>query len=231
MTDPGPLLRPNSFFRVHKRRLIRRKYLKPDEILIRAFSHLAGYSADSFNPNLAPIADPTEGGRYDGTAADPYSFTYLARPHTDPRVAFWEVMQNELRLAPTGSHQYIARGQLETRAFAYVRVVSKLELVDLRNWKTAGFFGTTKAILQASDHAVGREWAHFIRSAVPDAQGLIYTPQPFAGDSYGSSIVLFGDRCPPPALVATDPIIPMTSVPGLLLVNKSLKGSNIKVGP
>lgn len=231
MTISGPLLRPNSSFRVRRRRSIRRKYLKPDEVLIRAFSHLAGYSADSFNPNWAPVSDPTEGGRYDGTANDPYPFTYLARPHGDPRVAFWEVMQNELRLAPTNDRQYIARAQLDSRAFAYVRVLEKLELVDLRNWKTAGFFGTTKQILQSSDHAVGREWAHFIRAAVPDAQGLIYTPQPFAGDKYGSSIVLFGDRCPSPSLEATDPIIPMSSPPGLLLVRRSLKGSNVKVGP
>lgn len=233
MTYPGGAPDwPDVSLKVKKRRLRRRVVKIPaGAILIRAYGHTGGYVANSFNPTRASLTDPTSGGRFDGTANDPYAYSYLATPHSEPHVAFWEVFQNEI--STSGKKRTVLKTDLDTRSFAYIRVLQPLRLVRMRTLKDVSKVHTDIKTMRGDNRLKTRAWAQYIRTLVgKKIHGMIYVSAVVGDSSHGDAIVLFADKCTPGIFLAIDPPeIPMSSAAGTLMVDDALKGTGIRRMP
>jgi hypothetical protein len=225
---PGALRRPDTSFSVDATKLHKRIVTLPSGTeLIRAYG--VAFPPESFNPNPAPLNSQKRGGRFDGTRADAYAFTYVAHPHNFPHVATWESLQNDMNVDPAAGEMLIDESSLNGRAFAYLKSNIALKLLDLRDPRTATYFGTSIKVLEGSDRIGTRAWSAYFRHHLTAIQGLIYRSTVWPSGSKGDAIVLYEDRCGSDPLEPQSPVIPMSSTAGKVMVLRSLKGTSVRI--
>ncbi len=232
MTYPGgPPEWPSPTLLINRKTLRKRvEKIEAGAYFIRAYSHGRGYGSAAFNPTPASLTDASSGGRFDGTPDDPYSFLYVATPYGSPHVAFWETFQNDFSFndpVSGGRLGLVLKTDLESRSFAYLRVLQPLRLLRLHDHEDVSQVHTLVKVLRGDDRLKTRAWAQFIRLHIgKKIHGFIYTSAVLGSRANGDAVVLFGDKCAPGLFLQTDPPeIPMASAAGALLVDQALSGT------
>ncbi|ACY96986.1 RES family NAD+ phosphorylase [Thermomonospora curvata] len=148
-----------------------------------------------FNPRPARIK--REGGRFDGTTADPYPYYYAA---LDADVALVETFLRDLPFTHEGN-RLIVQKKVRGRRISAVETTMDLSLVDLLSGEALAAVAQDTWLIHAlpEHYHLTRQWASWIREHAPQAQGMIW---PSKREGAQPALVLFGDegRCPPDAL-------------------------------
>lgn len=155
------------------------------------------YSIDSFNSSLTHRY--YGGGRFDGTADDPYSYLYFGMSR---EVAVSETFLRDLPLDQEGP-RLLPVTRTRNRALMAFQTTRDLRLLNLKTGAGLGAVSqdswlTTCPPLQYSQT---RHWAHWIRSLAPDVEGFMWHSLREPGEV---AIVLFGDRILDRALMHED---------------------------
>lgn len=169
-------------------------------LLVRVYS--TAYPAVAFHPG--PAHRYYGGGRFDGTADDPYGYLYAGDSYA---VAIAEALLRDVEAGPAGALQ-IPRGRVAGRSATALRTTADVTVVDLVSAQDLAAVSQDTWVTQADgrDYAQTRHWAHWIRGHAPGAAGFRWVSR---REPTGRAYVLFSDRCPPGLLqAAMDPSVP-----------------------
>lgn len=168
------------------------RVLPPATVLHRVARYQ--FPVDSFNPT--PAHRYFDGGRFDSTDDDPYTYFYAAL--TLEGAVAERLLRDRPRDA-TGRPVVLARKELENLHACSVVAGQALTLIDLTSLAGLAAVGTDPWLttIEAPEYAQTRHWGHQIRTWAPDAQGFIWRSRRDPGTE---SLVLFGDRVPPGVL-------------------------------
>ncbi|GAA0524226.1 hypothetical protein GCM10011581_44830 [Saccharopolyspora subtropica] len=174
------------------------KYVLPaDTTLFRVHHRERG--ATEFKP--AQVGADSPGGRFDGTAADPFP-SYYAALHATTALA--EVLLRNLGFGHDGQ-RLIRRMQIAEKRLSAVRTARELNLVSLLTGPDLAAVAQDSWLVDAEGreaYELTRRWAAWIRAQAQWADGLIW---PSKRDTGNPAIVLFGDRCGADGLDGEDP--------------------------
>ncbi|WP_190818057.1 RES family NAD+ phosphorylase [Saccharopolyspora pogona] len=174
------------------------KYVLPaDTTLFRL--HFRTRHAAEFKP--AQAGKRSSGGRFDGTAADPFP-TYYAGLHVTTALA--EVLLRNLGFGGNGQ-RLIRRAQIAERRLSALRTARELNLVSLLTAPDLAAVAQDSWLVDAEGedaYARTQAWAAWIRSQAEWADGLIW---PSKRDTGNPALVLFGDRCGADGLDGDEP--------------------------
>jgi hypothetical protein len=150
--------------------------------------HHRRYGPTQFNDTLADAH--FGGGRFDGTASDPYSFLYGALSET---AALSETLLRDLPF-PDGNARTLLRSSVTGRRLCQLDLTTSLAMVSLVSSPDLAAVSQDYWLTHTDgkDYAFTRRWAQWLRAQVPWAQGFIWST---CRDLGQRSIVLFGDRC------------------------------------
>ncbi|HET9197264.1 MAG TPA: RES family NAD+ phosphorylase [Solirubrobacterales bacterium] len=156
--------------------------------------HQTVYGPVDYNPVGSDVL--FGGGRFDSTAEDPYGFLYGAA--TD-RAALAEALLRDVPADDRGA-RFLAKKYWRGRGLSRFEVTRSLTLVSLVSGEDLGAIGqdTWLTTCDPGDYPQTRAWAHWLRRRREDAAGLVWLSKRQPGVR---SFCLFGDRCPPGALV------------------------------
>ncbi|MFJ9077402.1 RES family NAD+ phosphorylase [Streptomyces sp. NPDC102278] len=160
--------------------------------------HSERRAATGFNP--VPAHCLYGGGRFDATACDPYAYLYAG---LTPEAAVSESVLHSLPFDPAGGARLVPRAAVNGRRLSVLRPTVDLDLVSLVTGQDLAAVHQDSWLVQteARDYPYTRDWAHWIRAHTdPWARGFLWSSK---RDPGARALVLFGDRCPPDALVAT----------------------------
>jgi hypothetical protein len=151
--------------------------------------HDKAYSAAQFNPNLTHRF--YGGGRFDGTADDPYPYLYAGET-VDVAVA--ETLLRDLPIDQNGLFR-LSRRRIRNRRISAVVTTQDVRLVMLCSLRDLMQVAqdTWLTTCDPRDYAQSRHWGHWIRQYAPDAAGYVWMSR---RDPTLRSYVLFGDRTP-----------------------------------
>jgi hypothetical protein len=156
--------------------------------------------AAGFNPNPAHCL--YGGGRFDGTACDPYRYLYVG---LSAAAAVCETLLRSLPFDPSGGPRLLPHRAVEGRRLSTLRLAADLTLLPLMTGQDLAAVHQDGWLVhtEAHEYPYTRDWAHWIRRHTePWAQGLVWSSKREPGDR---TVVLFGDRCPSEALRADAP--------------------------
>jgi hypothetical protein len=181
-----------------------------------------------FNPLPS---SPFEGGRFDGTAADPYPYLYAAR---DPETALLESFVRSVPFSDHGNRR-IRRAAVASRRLSTVQTTRDLSLVRLLTHADLAAARQDEWLIQAEprDYPYTRHWGSWLRTQAPAADGLIWQSRRNLGDH--PVIVLFGDRgtpthrSSPPLTPGTRPSVDLGDCDGARWLNARLAPYSIRV--
>ncbi|MEV3987805.1 RES family NAD+ phosphorylase [Streptomyces sp. NPDC049837] len=159
--------------------------------------HAAHRDAAAFNP--VPSHCLYGGGRFDGTACDPYGYLYAG---LGAEAALCETLLRSLPFDPAGGPRLLPRVSVARRRLSRLRLGTDVDVVSLVSARDLAAVHQDSWLVhtEAHEYAYTRDWAHWIRQHTdPWAQGLIWSSKREPGDR---TVVLFGDRCPPGAVEA-----------------------------
>ena len=164
--------------------------------------HSTEFSVTEFNPTVA--RNPLQGGRFDSSPDDPYSFLYAA---LDDRTAVSETLFRDLPFDDRGA-RLSPRAKLSGLRIGWMNVAVDLDLVDLRSGRSLAAVGQDTWLTggPASAYGMSRRWAAAIRSWAPWASGLAWRSR---REPEGFALVLFGDRVSDNCLEATEDASPL----------------------
>lgn len=151
--------------------------------------HSTAFGVTQFNPTLA--LDDLQGGRFDATPEDGYTFLYAAE---DDATAVSETLLRDLPADEYGA-RLLPRARLSQLSISWLRATADLELVGLRSGRDLAAVGQD-AWLTASpapDYAITRRWASAIRGWASWACGLTWRSY---REPEGFAYMFFADRCP-----------------------------------
>ncbi|MFF8381435.1 RES family NAD+ phosphorylase [Streptomyces sp. NPDC015661] len=157
--------------------------------------HAAHRDAAAFNPR--PSHCLYGGGRFDGTACDPYAYLYVG---LSAEAAICETLLRSLPFDPDGKPRLLPRVSVARRKLSPLRLATDVDVVPLVSARDLAAVHQDSWLVhtEARDYAYTRDWAHWIRRHTgPWAQGLIWSSKREPADR---TVVLFGDRCPPGAV-------------------------------
>jgi hypothetical protein len=152
--------------------------------------------ASLFNPKLAPegvpqtyaeIAQP--GGRFDATAASPYSYCYAA---LDDLTAVAETLLRDV--AFPDAVRPVEYAKVSRRCLVVYETLRPLTLVALTTASQLARARQDTWLIQAeeSEYWRTRAWGHWLRTCSPEAHGFIWPSKRNPG---GQAVILFGERC------------------------------------
>jgi RES domain-containing protein len=157
------------------------------------------------------------GGRFDGTADDPFHFYYAAK---DPGTALAERFLREVPFADTG-----------VRHIRVAETTADLELVSLLDEEALAAVAADSWLIHAdsSGYPATRRWAAWIRRQAPWAQGLVWPAKRRTGKE---AVVLFRDRCPDvPLVVRATSVVDLDDEIGAAWINALLAPFRAKIDP
>lgn len=156
--------------------------------------HDQGFAATAFNPTRADRH--WGGGRFDGTADDPYPFLYAS---SDDAGAVSEALLRDLPLDSSGA-RLLPEAAIAGRMLSRIAPAADLELVSLRGGRDLAAVAqdTWLTKCQARDYGYTRRWAHAIRAWAPWCRGFLWRSRL---EEESLAFVFFEDRCPPGCLV------------------------------
>jgi hypothetical protein len=159
--------------------------------------HLTKYPSTAFNPVEADVL--FGGGRFDGTAGDPYPYLYAG--DSDP-AAVAEVLLRDLDADDYGA-RFLPKKYWRGRCLSRLRTTQEVKMIALRTGSELGAIGQDAWLTtcDADDYPQTRAWAHWLRGQVPDAAGIMWLSK---RDPGATVYVLFQDRCPA-GLVVPEP--------------------------
>lgn len=164
--------------------------------------HETRFPADSPNPKQADIR--FGGGRFDGTALDPFPYLYAAATDT---AALAETLMRDLDPDDFGS-RFLHKAAWKGRQISRLETTIDLTLITLRSGTDLGAIGqdTWLTWCTPDDYPQTRAWAQWLRHQHPTAAGIVWlSKREPAVESYS----LFADRLPPdPFLAAPGPLDP-----------------------
>lgn len=151
--------------------------------------HSVEFGVAEFNPTLAK--NKFQGGRFDASPEDPYSFLYAA---SDDPTAISEALLRDLSIDDSGS-RILPRAQIVGRQISWMRIESELQLVSLRSEADLALIGqdTWLTTSPANEYASTRRWCAAIRVWAPWACGMTWRS---LREPKGFAFIFFGDRCP-----------------------------------
>ncbi|MEV8017835.1 RES family NAD+ phosphorylase [Streptomyces sp. NPDC086554] len=161
--------------------------------------HKSHRDAAAFNPHPAHCL--YGGGRFDGTACDPYGYLYAG---LSPAAAVCETLLRSLPFDPAGGPRLLPRVSVEGRRLSTLRLTTDVTVVSLMTAQDLAAVHQDSWLVQteAIDYAYTRDWAHWIRRHTdPWAQGFVWSSKREPGDR---TVLLFGDRCPRGAVEPVD---------------------------
>ncbi|MFH8381753.1 RES family NAD+ phosphorylase [Kitasatospora sp. NPDC018058] len=181
--------------------------------------HKSHYAPDQFNDRLSDIH--FDGGRFEGTALDPYHYLYLART---PLTALAESM---LRSVPYGrdGRREVGYAVAHGRSLSCLRARHDLTLASLKTGPDLAAVCQESLLDDERNYAVSRRWSSEIRAQAPDAQGLLWDSRRNRGEDV---LMLYRDRVEqcaggPLEVLAQRSILDLGSAEGLEQVNELLK--------
>ncbi|MEU7579329.1 RES family NAD+ phosphorylase [Streptomyces sp. NPDC041068] len=161
--------------------------------------HSARRAAADFNPRPAHCL--YGGGRFDGTACDPYGYLYAG---LNPEAAVCETLLRSLPFDPAGGPRLVPRVGVRGRRLSTLRLTADVAVVSLMTAQDLAGVHQDSWLVQteAADYAYTRDWAHWIRDHTdPWAQGFVWPSKREPGDR---TVLLFADRCPRGAVEAVE---------------------------
>lgn len=187
--------------------------------------HRCYRAADAFND---AGSDPLfGGGRFDGTAADPYSYLYAA---FDPETAVLETLARGIPFDDRG-HRLLRRAAVQRYQVTALVVAGELSLVSLISHEDLAAACQDEWLIQAgpAEYPQTRRWGHWLRCQAGWAQGIRWPSSRHLGHD---SVVLFGDRCPPGVLAARPATgIALDDRDGAAWLNSRLAPYRIRIKP
>ncbi|MFI2375502.1 RES family NAD+ phosphorylase [Streptomyces sp. NPDC018964] len=151
--------------------------------------HKSKYAPDQFNPVLADVHDHREGGRFDGTALDPYHSLYVA---ADPTTALAESVLRSRPFDRRSSMRYIPWITVRGRSLSALRTRCDLSLVSLLGERDLAAVCQDSTLLEDErNYPQARRWASEIRTRTPDIVGLVWQSRRNRPEH---ALVLFHDR-------------------------------------
>lgn len=168
---------------------------RPQKYLLNAGTrltriHSIRFLAAAFNPTLAEV--DSGGGRFDGTAEDPYGFLYAGG--TDA-CAISEAVLRDYELNPAGG-RLLPRILIQEKAISWIRPTLDLTLVKILDAQDFGALQLSPSWLSqshSSDYPHTRRWCQAIRQWAGWAQGLVWTSKL---NPPAQAFVFFDDRLP-----------------------------------
>ncbi len=150
--------------------------------------HSAEFEVTDFNPTVAE--DAIQGGRFDGTPEDEYTFLYAA---SDDATAVSEALLRDIQSDDRGVRALLTT-RLHGLRIGWLRTSHELQLVSLRSGADLAAVGQDPWLTTASadQYEMTRRWATAIRGWAPWGQGLTWRSR---REPEGFAFVLFGDRC------------------------------------
>ena len=151
--------------------------------------HDTRFDVTEFNPTLA--RNRYQGGRFDATPADEYSYLYAAQ---DDSTAVSEALLRDLPMDERGA-RLLPRARLSYLEIGWLATTLDLELVTLRSGRDLAAVGQDSWLTTApaADYRTTRRWASAIRAWAPWARGLTWRS---LREPAGYAFVFFSDRCP-----------------------------------
>ena len=151
--------------------------------------HSAEFEVTDFNPTVAE--DAIQGGRFDGTPEDEYSFLYAA---SDDATAVSELLLRDIPSDDRGVRVLLTT-RLQGLRIGWLRTSQELQLVSLRSGTDLAAIGQDPWLTTASadEYEMTRLWGAAIRGSAPWAHGLTWRSR---REPEGFAYILFGDRCP-----------------------------------
>lgn len=151
--------------------------------------HDTRFDVTEFNPTLA--RNRYQGGRFDATPADEYSYLYAAQ---DDSTAVSEALLRDLPMDERGARLF-PRVRLSRLEIGWLATTLDLELVTLRSGRDLAAVGQDSWLTTApaADYRTTRRWASAIRTWAPWARGLTWRS---LREPAGYAFVFFSDRCP-----------------------------------
>jgi hypothetical protein len=187
-------------------------------------AHSSKRTSTDFNPRPS---DPFEGGRFDGTLADPYPYLYAAR---DPETALLESFVRSVPFSDHGNRR-IRRAAVAGRRLSALQTTRDLSLVCLLTHADLAAACQDEWLIQAEprDYPFTRHWSSWLRTQAPAADGLIWPSRRDLGDH--PVIMLFGDRGAPPLTLGARPPVDLDDCDGARWLNARLAPYRIRVAP
>ncbi|RKS77160.1 RES domain-containing protein [Actinomadura pelletieri DSM 43383] len=187
--------------------------LKKGAVLYRL--HSATRPATKFNTK--PARSPFEGGRFDATPDDLYSYLYAGTSRT---TVLAERLLRSVRFDSNG-RRLLQRRMVAGRALSRVEVIADLTLLALVKTSDLAAVAQTSALVQSTDYARTRYCGHWLRERFPAAQGFIWQSN---RDVPHSTLVLFDDRGDTANALACSPDgpFPLDTPKGIEEINRLL---------
>jgi RES domain len=184
--------------------------------------HPRDYAAAQFNTQLA--SDLFDGGRFDGTVADPFPFLYAG---AEQQTALLETL---VRGIPFDEHgrRLIRRVTVAGRCISLLRVTRTLRLVSLLSTEHLAAACQDEWLVQADplDYPQTRRWASWLRGQAGTADGIVWPSRRNLGHQ---AFVLFGDRCADALEVAREPAVDLDDADGATWLNDMLAPCRIGI--
>jgi hypothetical protein len=162
--------------------------------LVRVYDWISardkGY--DPLGYKAIPSNDPGLGGRFDGTSADPYPFSYWGIGAEPLKVGLSEVAFNKARPAGASPRIQLLEKEVERLAFQAVFNSHDCPVLVLLTPEDCNRIGAPNEICWDPDYATTRIWAQWIRKKLPGIHGIRYFSRRTMADG---NVITFGDRC------------------------------------
>jgi RES domain len=186
--------------------------------------HPAAHAATDFKAK--PSDDLFGGGRFDGTAADPYPFLYAAH---EPETALLETLVRAIPFNDHG-HRWVRRVAVAGRRASAVRVTRTLSLVSLLTHADLAAACQDEWLVQAdpSEYPWTRRWGSWLRSHAATADGFVWPSRRNLGHE---ALVLFGDRGDGSLVLADEPAVDLGDGDGAAWLNHRLAPYRIRITP
>lgn len=191
--------------------------------------HRKQHSVVDFNHG---IPGPKEGGRFDSTAADPYSYWYGAY---EQDTALVEALLRDLPV-DDANRRYLTREAIRERRLSAVVTTTELRVISLVtavNLAASGVVGDWLVEVEAEQYEETRKWPSWLRTLDPTAVGMVWQSRK---DRPRHALILFGDRFggqggsapvePCPALTVV-----LDTEQGVDWLNEMLRPYRVRVAP